>query len=175
MRFKLKILGIVLLILILLLVSLTIVYSISLTINANHPFKAELVAIHEWTGNVNYIGYFIAIVTGLIAFLFPITLTIVNDIISNGPFSSREVSDVVFSSPQYKILYLNVFVLIFYSVQSFFQEFFWQQNLINLILLLFSLYTSFRFIKKLEDVISDFSQLLREIEKAKIEKLLGNG
>ncbi len=175
MRFKLKILGIILLILIILLISLTVVYSISLIINANHPFKAELVKIHEWTGNSDSLGYFIAIVTGLIAFLFPITLTIVNDIISNGPFSSREVSDVVFSSPQYKILYVNIFVLIFYSIQSFFEEFYWQQNLINLILLFFSLFTSFRFIKMLEEVISDFSQLLREIEKAKIEKLLRNG
>lgn len=175
MRFKLKILGIILLILIILLISLTVVYSISLIINANHPFKAELVKIHEWTGNVNYIGYFIAIVTALTAFLFPISLTIVNDIGTTSDFESDEISDIVFSSIGYRMLKINFLILIIFSIQSFFTQFYWEQTFFNLILLLISMFYSFKYINDLESFISDFSIAVRERERREIDQMLNNG
>lgn len=174
MKFWLKVLGINLAILFLLMISLIILYSILLMINYNHPFKTELIMVHEWTSNNNYIGYFIAIVTALMAFLYPISLTIVNDSVISSSFTSREVSDAVFSSIEYKSLRVNIFILLFYCAQSYFNEFYWPFNVLNFILLLLTIFISFRYIKMLESIISDFAQFVRDKEKSNVQTLLGD-
>ncbi|MEB2774607.1 hypothetical protein SYJ56_04775 [Algoriphagus sp. D3-2-R+10] len=173
MKLIVKVLFLNLVILLVLAVSLMITLLISLMINSNHPFRVELLELHKWATSGVYIGYFIAIVTALLAFLFPISLTIVQNSAGISGFSSKEVSDFVFKSPHYQLLMVNAFILIIFSIQSFFNEFYWWQTGCNFILLIVSLLISFNFIKLLEEVISDFSEIVRGKEKISISEIIG--
>jgi hypothetical protein len=172
MKLLLKMLSLNLILLFVLAFSLMIVLIISLMINTNHPFRVELIEFHKWTASGVYIGYFVAIVTALLAFLFPISLTIVQNSAANSGFSSKEVSDFVFTSLHYQLLLVNGFILIAFSIQSLFNEFYWWQTGCNFVLLIVALIISFNFIRLLEDIISDFSEIVRKREKKSIAKIM---
>src|SRR5690554_5116899 len=66
--------------------------------------SSSMINPNEWQFNPEYISGFIAIVTGLITILFPISLSIVS---SNKTyyFNSKEISDVVFKHSTYKRIF----------------------------------------------------------------------
>lgn len=119
------------------------------------------------------IGTYLGVLTGIVALLFPISLSIISD--SKGKyFSSQEVTEVMFKQCEYKGMYYLIVLLIALTIVSFWEPLPKLLIVLMLIAMIGSLVFLFFFFRKLEDVISDFSQLVRKEEKSNIQKLLKN-
>ncbi|MDR7128082.1 hypothetical protein J2X69_000410 [Algoriphagus sp. 4150] len=130
--------------------------------------------VSVWSLSADNIGSYLEVLTGIVALLFPISLSIISD--AKGKyFSSQEVTSVVFEQCEYKGLYYVLSILVVLTFASF-----WDPLPKWFVILMLSAMTGslgflFFFFRKLEKIISDFSQLVRHEEKSNINKLLRNG
>lgn len=173
MEYFLKIMSVVIAVLAVLAISLLVIALLLWDVNS----KVMLPEIIESTESVltqENIGAYLSVLTGIVTLLFPISLSIISD--SKGKyFNSQEVTSIVFEHYTYKGLKVILGVLIFLTIISFFDvinKFF---LILTLMLIVGSLFFLFLFFQRLEEVIRDFSLLVRDQEKSKIDKLLGNG
>lgn len=165
MEYFLKIMSVVIAVLTVLVISLLVVVLLLWDINS----KVILPEIIEYTESIltqQNIGAYLSVLTGIVTLLFPISLSIISD--SKGKyFNSQEVTSIVFKHWTYKGLKWILGVLIFLTIISFFNivnKFF---LIIIFILMAGSLSFLFFFFKRLEQVIRDFSLLVRDQEKSK--------
>lgn len=128
----------------------------------------------DWIPNSDNIGTYLEVLIGIVALLFPISLQIISD--AKGKyFSSQEVTSVVFKQWEYKGLYVVLFILVSFTVASF-----WDPLPMGVIwLMLFTITGTlvflYFFFRKLEEIISDFSKLVRDEEKSNVNRILRNG
>ncbi len=174
--------GVIVAVLAVLALVLLVLFFLVLEINSNFfpPEVVEIIYKIEITKDVpglitqENIGTYLEVLTGIVALLFPISLSIITEV-KGKYFSSQEVTSVVFKQWQYKGLYVVLFILIGFTFASFWKTI---QNWVLIGMLgsiCGSLIFLFFFFRKLEEIISDFSKLVREKEKSKINDLLKNG
>lgn len=120
------------------------------------------------------VGSYLGVLTGIVALLFPISLQIIS--YAKGKyFSSQEVTSVVFKQCEYKGLYVVLFILFGFTFASFWEPLPKWVLIMMLCAICGSLIFLYFFFLKLEEIISDFSQLVREEEKRNIKNILSNG
>tara|TARA_R110002049_G_scaffold255637_1_gene431182 strand:- start:435 stop:953 length:519 start_codon:yes stop_codon:yes gene_type:complete len=172
MKYELKILNIILVVLIGLIVALSIVTFLVLGIASNST-NVTLEESEILLSDKN-LGTYIEVFTGIVALLFPISLAIVSD--AKGKyFNSHEVTSVVFSHWSYRSLSVILGFLIISTIFSFFNLIPAWGLILVFIGIISSLIVLYFYFNRLEKVIKDFSQLVREKEKENIEKLLSDG
>lgn len=174
--------GVIVAVLAVLALVLLVLFFLVLEINSNF-FPPEVVEIlykieitKEFHGlfTQENVGTYLEVLTGIVALLFPVSLSIISD--SKGKyFDNKEVTEYVFSKIEYKGLYAVLILLIFMTVLSFINELPSWILIIMLFTMVISLSFLFFFFRNLEKIIGDFPQLVRESEKSKIDNLLENG
>jgi len=128
----------------------------------------------DWSLSDENVGACLSVLSTIIALLFPISLSIIND--AKGKyFSSQEVTSVVFKQYEYKGLYVILFVLITFTIISFWEPIPKWVLFLMLCVITGTLVFLYFFFKNLEKIISDFSQLVRKKEKSNIKKMLKDG
>lgn len=120
------------------------------------------------------VGNYLGVLTGIVALLFPISLQIIS-YAKRKYFSSQEVTSVVFKQCEYKGLYFVLFILIGFTAASFLEPLPKWVLLLMLFAICGSLIFLYFFFKKLEEIISDFSRLVRKEEKSNVNRILKNG
>lgn len=171
MIFCLRVLCVLLAVLMVLLLSLSIVAFLAWDINSNVILPEVVKEMSEWALKPDNIGSYLEVMTGIVAFLFPVSLQIISD--SKGEdFNSKEVTEVVFAHWTYRGLKWVLGSLVFLTIASFYDladSFF---LILIFFVMAFSLVFLFFFFKRLETIMEDFSLLVREKEKDKIEEML---
>lgn len=182
MAYFLKIMSVIVAVLAVIVLVLSVLFFLVLEINSNFfpPEVVEIIYKIEITKEVpglftqENVGTYLEVLTGIVALLFPVSLSIISD--SKGKyFDNKEVTEYVFSKIEYKGLYAILTLLILMTGLSFINELPSWVLVIMLFTMILSLIFLFLFFRKLEKVIGDLPQLVRESEKGKIDNLLGNG
>lgn len=182
MVYFIKIMSVIVAVLAVLVLVLSVLFFLVLEINSNFfpPEVVEIIYKIEITNEVpglftqENVGTYLEVLTGIVALLFPVSLSIISD--SKGKyFDNKEVTEYVFSKTEYKGLYAILTLLILMTVLSFINELPSWVLVIMLFTMFLSLIFLFFFFRKLEEIIGDLPQLVRESEKYKIDNLLGNG
>jgi len=173
MLYFIKIMTALIAVLAVLAMSLLVVAFLTWDVNSQVILPEILEETSKWNLSGEYIGSYLEVLTGIVALLFPISLSIITD--AKGKyFSSQEVTEVVFKQWEYKGLYFVLFILLAVTVASFWEPVEKWVLLLMLCAMTGTLIFLYFFFRKLEEVISDFSLLVREEEKSKIEDLVGN-
>jgi len=174
MSYFLKLLSVFVAVLAVLALTLLILFFLIWDVNSKVLLPELVQDFETFTLTHENIGSYLEVLTGIVALLFPISLSIIAD--AKGKyFSSEEVTTVVFQQKEYRGLYFVLATLLILTFASFWDPL--PQWIIFLILIVMigSLAFLFFFFRKLEKIISDFSLLVRDEEKSNIKKLLGNG
>lgn len=154
-------------------ISLLVVAFIVWDINSNVILPEVVEKYIKLSLSDENVGTYLEVLIGIVALLFPISLSIITDA-KRKYFSSQEVTSVVFKQWEYKGLYFILFVLIGFTFVSFWEPIPKWVLFIMLLTITGSLIFLYFFFKKLEEIISDFSLLVRKEEKTKINNLLRN-
>ncbi|WP_458333021.1 hypothetical protein [Peijinzhouia sedimentorum] len=173
MKYFIKIITILAMVLGILSISLLVVAFLVWDINSKDVTEIVEESSKSALSSAN-IGSYLSVLTGIVAFLFPVSLSIISD--AKGKyFSSQEVTTIVFNQRGYFGLKVILGILILTTFASFWTPLPIWATIILLIVIIGSLGFLFYFFRQLEGIISDFSQLVREEEKSKINRLLKNG
>ncbi|MBY5950545.1 hypothetical protein KUV23_06145 [Algoriphagus marincola] len=174
MGYLLKILIVLLATLIVLGISLIVVALLAWDINSKMVLPEMLKSADFLHLVGDEIGTYLEVLTGIVALLYPISLSIISDA-KGDYFNSEEVTTVVFKHWTYKALKWILGLLVFLTVLSFFKI--ENQILLFVILLVMTISLTFLFLffKRLEKVIRDFADLVRKEEKSNIQKILRDG
>lgn len=174
MEYFLKIISVIIAVLAVLAISLLLLAFLVWDVNSKVMLPEIVEETSKWVMSGDNIGSYLSVLTGIVAFLFPVSLSIISD--AKGKyFSSQEVTSVVFKQCEYNGLYYVLSVLLVLTFASFWGQLPQWFNFLMLLAMTGSLGFLFLFFRKLEKIISDFSQLVREEEKSNIDKLLRNG
>src|SRR5690606_25935114 len=150
-----------------LVISLTVVALLAWDVNSKIILPEIVQETSNWTLADGNIGTYLEILTGIVALLFPISLTIISD--AKGKyFSSQEVTSVVFNQKEYKGLYFVLAFLLVLTIASFQDPLPVWFKFLMLLAMIGTLAFLYFYFKKLEKIV-------REKEKIKIDRLLGNG
>lgn len=155
-------------------ISLFVVFLLVLDINS----KVLLPEIIQEYGNsfltLDNLGSYLSVMTGIVALLFPISLSIISD--AKGEyFNSEEVSTIVFKHWTYIGLKVIIGLMIIVTIVSFFNVVHSFFLILTFLIIIGSLVFLFFFFKRLEKIIRDFSLLVRQEEKRVINELIGDG
>ncbi|SFB59779.1 hypothetical protein [Algoriphagus aquimarinus] len=174
MLYCLRVMCVLLVVLLVLFVSLTIIAFLAWDVNSKVILPEIVEKCSAFSLSDENVGTYLEVLTGIVALLFPISLQIIND--AKGKyFSSQEVTSVVFKQREYKGLYAVLFVLITFTIVSFWEPIPKWVLFLMLCAITATLIFLYFFFKNLEEIISDFSQLVRKEEKSNIKKMLKDG
>ena len=155
-------------------VTLLVVAFIAWDINSKVILPKIIKEASELSFSKENIGSYLEVLTGIVALLFPISLSIINDA-KGDYFNSKEATSVVFNHWTYKslkfilgFLIVTIALSFFYTLTKFWLFFIWLGMTCSLGMLFF-------YFKHLQKVIQDFSEMVRIKEKNIIETLLRNG
>lgn len=155
-------------------ISLMVVTFLAWDINTKVMLPEIVEKVSKWGLSEGNIGACLSVLSTIIALLFPISLQIITE--AKGKyFSSQEVTSVVFKQYEYKGLYIVLFILIVFTFVSFWEPIPKWVLFLMLCAICGSLIFLYFFFSKLEEIISDFSKLVRDEEKSNVNRILRNG
>lgn len=172
MLYFIKIMTALIAVLAVLALSLLVVAFLIWDVNSSQVILPEVAKeAGKWVLSGDNIGSYLSVLTGIVAFLFPVSLQIISDSKVN-IFNSQEVTEVIFKHWTYRGLKWVLGLLVFLTIASFFDlngSFF---LIIILFVMALSLIFLFFFFRRLEVIMQDFSLLVRKEEKERIEDML---
>ena len=174
MAYFLKIMSVIVAVLAVLAITLLVATFLAWDINSKVLLPEIVVKVSEWGLSAANIGACLSVLSTIIALLFPISLQIITE--ARGRyFSSQEVTSVVFNQCEYKGLYIVLFILIGFTFVSFWEPIPKWILFLMLCAICGSLIFLYFFFSNLEEIVSDFSKLVRDKEKSNVNRILKNG